>query len=53
MRELKNSASKGEYSPPVVIRLGSSADITAGGPAANADGGDLTDTAFANPGESS
>ncbi|EPC04232.1 hypothetical protein L861_02645 [Litchfieldella anticariensis FP35 = DSM 16096] len=46
MLELKHAGGKGEYVPPAVLQLGSSADITAAGTAMNSDDGENPDTAF-------
>ncbi|EPC04234.1 hypothetical protein L861_02655 [Litchfieldella anticariensis FP35 = DSM 16096] len=53
MRELDKARGKGEYVPPILLRLGSSADITAAQMQANSDDGVNADNAFPNPTESS
>lgn len=53
MQELKNTQVKGEYVPPVVLRLGSSAKITANQSQVNSDDAVTADNAFPNPTESS
>lgn len=49
MRELNDSGWKTEYVRPVVIRLGSSAAITAGQNQLNSDDAVNPDNAFPNP----
>ncbi len=53
MPESKGTGGKGEYAAPVVLRLGSSAVITAAQMQANSDDAISPDNAFPNPTESS
>ncbi len=49
MRELNDSGRKGEYTPPIVLRLGSTEAMTTGQVQTNSDDAISPDNAFPNP----